>query len=528
MFGWRGLANRRARKAMAPGGAGAHTVDPDAPAVTLHAARYPETASGSTAGVWSIAGKDYDVPQVACHATTGAGKNQTLLNPTAANILYHRDASLVVVDPKGDMLDEFWATTDDPTYVYSFMPEHEDTSALNLIETPKMAATTAAALYPVEGVKNPIFNQGARDLFESIADALGHAESDIVELYDVLRDQALLQTLAKRHPDVRAAVSGNKEFTGSVISSARLPLSALRRPEVARVFRGGGVDQPHFGDKEVVYICVPMDSEDVANLAGAVVDNLVNRATASRRGTYFLVDEAGSCLTISNMAKYLAMGRGLGANFFLVFQSVAQLTAKWGNEAKAKSMLGVLGLQFFGPTTDVSTAEYLSKLSGTVRVRRAVYEDEPGWIRTAKQVFSESGAEYRLEERDRAGILPEHVMDLPSGTWMVYSGSPHTVERVSVEPWWTYSHRVVPAEREDATLCGVPRPVGGEREDRERSYEREKRGAEASTEPLEDPLQAVQEEPPRNVAPDVRYCPSCGAAAGESGATFCSHCGSRM
>jgi hypothetical protein len=48
--------------------------------------------------------------------------------------------------------------------------------------------------------------------------------------------------------------------------------------------------EPHFFEKEVVWVCIPQDSEDVALLAGAIVHNLYNRAVKSRRGTYFLVD----------------------------------------------------------------------------------------------------------------------------------------------------------------------------------------------------------------------------------------------
>ena len=87
---------------------------------------------------------------------------------------------------------------------------------------------------------------------------------------------------------------------------------ATARPEVARVFAPApGAPQPHFLCKEAVWICIPQDAEDVAILAGAIVHNLYNRAAKGRRGTYFLVDEAGSTITIENLDKYLQVARGL-------------------------------------------------------------------------------------------------------------------------------------------------------------------------------------------------------------------------
>lgn len=58
---------------------------------------------------------------------------------------------------------------------------------------------------------------------------------------------------------------------------------------------------------------VKLEAQSIALLAGAIHDNLANQAPASGRGTYFLLDEAGSCITLENLAKYLGIGRGLGA-----------------------------------------------------------------------------------------------------------------------------------------------------------------------------------------------------------------------
>ena len=327
----------------------AHEVNPALPAVRVRKEPAPYKTISSTKKLWWVAGKDYDAPQLVAIAMTGAGKNQALLDPTAWNVLCYRNESAVIMDVKGDMIAKFACHTRAPQFAYSFLEEHYLSSAINLIETPKMAATTAAALYPVKGVKVPAFNMGARDLFEALAEALGHSRSNIVELFRYPRKPEAMDELARTNERLAQALAGeNRKFISDVISSARLPLAALNRSEVARVFAPDpDTPQPHFLEKEVVWVCIPQDSEDVALLAGAIVHNLYNRAVKSRRGTYFLVDEAGSTITIENLDRYLQVGRGLGAYFFLILQDISLLQDRIG-AAKTCSVLGNAGVQFWG------------------------------------------------------------------------------------------------------------------------------------------------------------------------------------
>jgi type IV secretory pathway TraG/TraD family ATPase VirD4 len=417
-----------------PRGARAQEVNPALPAVRVRKESAPYKTISSPKKLWWVAGKDYDDPQMVAIGMTGAGKNQALLDPTAWNVLRYRDESAVIMDIKGDMIAKFAYRTRARQFAYSFLEEHHLSSAINLIETPKMAATTAAALYPVKGVKVPAFNMGARDLFEALAEALGYSRSNIVELFRYLKKPDAMNELARTNERLSEALTGeNRKFVSDVISSARLPLAALNRPEVARVFAPDpDTPQPHFREKEVVWVCIPQDSEDVALLAGTIVHNLYNRAVKSRRGTYFLVDEAGSTITIENLDRYLQIGRGLGAYFFLMLQDISQLQDKIGS-AKTRSVLGNAGVQFWGKSQDTETARYVSELSGSVQVRRAIYEHD-GSERALKQMFSAKGAPFMMREETRAGLLPEHVHGLPKGWWYAYEGDPHAVELLIPAP----------------------------------------------------------------------------------------------
>jgi hypothetical protein len=491
-----------------PRGVRAHEVNPALPAVRLRKESAPYKTISSARKLWWVAGKDYDDPQMVAIGMTGAGKNQALLDPTAWNVLCYREESAVVMDIKGDMIDKFAYRTRGRQFAYSFLEEHYLSSAINLIETPKMSATTAAALYPVKGVKVPAFNMGARDLFEALAETLGYSRSNIVGLFRYLRKPEAMNELARTSERLAQALAGeNRKFISDVISSARLPLAALNRPEVARVFApDSDTPQPHFRQKEVVWVCIPQDSEDVALLAGAIVHNLYNRAVKSRCETYFLVDEAGSTITIENLDRYLQIGRGLGAYFFLILQDVSQLQDKIG-VAKTRSVLGNAGVQFWGKSQDAETARYVSELSGNVQVRRAIYEHD-GSERALKQMFSDKGAPYGMREETRAGLLPEHVHGLPKGWWYAYEGDPHGVELLIPAPMHEWEAKVL-ADPAPCTILGIPRrrspralpPAAADEPDEDRG------GGEGS--------------------PDGRACSGCERPV-SAAARFCEGCGSRL
>jgi len=489
-------------------GGRAHEVNPALPAVRVRKEPAPYKKISSTEKLWWVAGKDYDDPQMVAIGMTGAGKNQALLDPTAWNVLRYRNESAVIMDVKGDMIARFAYRTRAQQFAYSFLETDMRSSAINLIETPKMAAVTAAALYPVKGVKVPAFNMGAQDLFEALAETLGYSRSNIVELFRYLRKPKAMNELARTNERLRVALTGeNRKFISDVITSARLPLAALNRPEVARVFAPDpDTPQPHFREKEVVWVCIPQDSEDVALLAGAIVHNLYNRAVKGRRGTYFLVDEAGSTITIENLDRYLQVGRGLGTYFFLILQDISQLQDKIG-VAKTRSILGNAGVQFWGKSQDAETARYVSDLSGNVQVRRAIYEHD-GSERTSKQMFSDKGAPYAMREETRAGLLPEHVHGLPKGWWYAYEGDPHGIELLIPTPMHEWEDRALPAPA-PCTILGIPR-----------------RRSPRALPP------AAAEEPAGEHdrdegSPDGRACPGCERPV-SAAARFCESCGSRL
>ena len=97
-------------------------------------------------------------------------------------------------------------------------------------------------------------------------------------------------------------------------------------------------------------------------------------------------------------------------------------------------------MQFFGQTGELATAEYLSKLSGTVRVGRRHYRDEPSFLRRISEIFGAAPFEYREEERPR--VKPEHLVECPAGVFYVHARDEGT-GMVVTPPWHTWRDQVL-------------------------------------------------------------------------------------
>lgn len=546
-----GLFKRSRRSRRAVSTEGLHTVDHSAPAVTVRQIERPERSIGSVQSKWHILDKDYDVEHVVMHAASGSGKNQGGFNEAAWNIIGFRDESAVLMDPKADLLNEFLRHAPGEQFVYSLIAPnsadeeagrlvHNSSSALNLVATPELAEATAAALYPIEGAKQPIFPQGARRAFTALAEVLGYDQTNILEIYEVLQDEELIKKLEKKSPRLRRAFSMEGEnFRGSVLGTATIPLSPLENWRVARAFvPEPGALQIDFRTKQTAYICMPSDPASVdalGPLAGALVAALYSIATNARRGTRFLIDEAASFLTIEHLASYMSLGRGQGVRFLLVLQDVSQLYSRLGKE-RAEEALGNPGLHIFGGTSSAATANYLADRSGTVMTRRYVYEDEPGMVRTVRRYSGT--AEYDVREEERQGIRPEHVRELEQGSFIAWERGAGLAELVHTVPWYEYAGLALGE-------AGTPQVVGLGPERRPVPEPRQK--AEPEPQPEPDPPANDQGQPEPTAEPeqptntdtqpddhpevpdylDMPTCPSCGYTATPD-AKFCADCGGRL
>ena len=318
-----------------------------------------------------------------------------------------------------------------------------------------MARRTAAALYPTAGEKVKIYNRLARALFLALAEHLRYGRSGIDEVYRLASDRRALERLAEEDVRIAGIVGGqNKTLAGDIVSSLTAPLEPLRDENVARAFRSCP-DQADLSAKVVVWIIIPEGmEEELGPLAAAIMRNLYERAKTSPRPVRFFVDEAASCLAFDDLAQYVAVGRGAGVYFTLVLQDISRLSAKIGRE-NTLSVLGSAGVHYWGPTNDPETARYVSGLSGTTEVARAVFEHY-GFGRKWRQFWSDKGAPYEWRYFERAVLLPEHVTGCPKGWWYRYAGDPHRIELVIPTPMYEWPKGSLP-KKVRPRYRGVPK-----------------------------------------------------------------------
>lgn len=483
----------------------AHRHNVAAPAVYVVSVEKPWEGFASGGSIWPTPGRRHDGSHCVLAAKTNHGKNDSYFDPMAAAIILRRPESAVIVDVKGDTLDLLLRRTGGRRFVYTCLPEHRFSSAINLIATPEMTGLTAAALYPTEHERQPFFNLSAAVLFYGAAEHLGFGASNIMEVRKLLFDRKKLKALARENEGINAVMEGeHKKSADEVVGAALLHLDNLKYPEVARMFGAPpGTSQPWFLEKETVWICFP-EAATIGRLAGALVHNLRVRAKASRRGAYFLVDEAGSILSLQGLDECFQTGRGYRTHFMIVLQDLSQMIGKHGRHP-VYSVLNNATLKIFGASDDPETREYFSSLSGTVQVRRRIYKDD-GAPRTWRQFFGREGAPYSVREETRRGVMGEHVQEPPTGTWYEYSGDPRGISLSTSPPFSAWKDEVLPPLSQDVVILGVPA----------RDPEGDGPGGDL---------------PGGTGGPGVeepRTCPGCGHEVANPEARFCEGCGARL
>ncbi len=128
---------------------------------------------------------------------------------------------------------------------------------------------------------------------------------------------------------------------------------------------------------DTLYVCALEGKSRVlapifGGLLGAILRACEQRAAhvEDPRGLVLLrivADEAAHLTPLRDLATYLAVSRGWGARWMVVFQSIAQLHQRYGRDADA-ILANTLTKQFFGPVHDRSTREELIALLGEERV----------------------------------------------------------------------------------------------------------------------------------------------------------------
>lgn len=236
------------------------------------------------------------------------------------------------------------------------------------------AGSGGARFYNREAVESllPALLHAAALGGRGMVDVLGWLRGGLDGL-DVARD-VLVEHEALPAAPALAGVQQLDERPRSLLTmSAAQLVSAYRLPEVA------SIDRPEFDVRELLadngtlYLIAPESQQDLlAPLFGGILGEIlrnaeINASSVSDPRTLpvlkLVMDEAAHLAPLAKLPTYLAVSRGWGARWMLVYQSVAQLRHRYGQDADSV-LANALPKLFMGPIHDASTRQELMGLLG--------------------------------------------------------------------------------------------------------------------------------------------------------------------
>lgn len=335
----------------------------------------------------------------------GSGKTMRLLLP---NLHYLTHWSVLVVDPKGDLAVQSHlhrraagneiVTLDPFGVIASRYPQLVDTypdlrgRPLNPIEAldpasedfPDDAKKIGEALIKVDS-KEPHWSQSAQALVAGLAMGLRvrYEDANFQNLRSVISyppqrlaefiSKDLLAGLPERFDAITAklnrfaAYSDENRELASVLATAITQTDWIDSTPIQRALAGGIYDFGRMKDRPVtVYLILPpryleTHATWLRLMITAVLMPLI-RTQGGKVPVLFMLDEFAQLGRLEVIEQNMALMRGYGVKLWPVFQDLAQAQDIY--EKRWESFIGNAGIrQAFAPQ-DVTTTEYLSKLSG--------------------------------------------------------------------------------------------------------------------------------------------------------------------
>lgn len=398
-------------------------------------------------------------------ARTGAGKGVSSVIP---NLLTY-PGSILVTDPKGEnaavtararrmlgqrvhVLDPFGAVGG----VDSFNPlDTIDTASVDAFDEATLLADMLVVPDGTSSEDAAHWTEEARALLTGLLLYVAAHEPPVARTLTRVRQllsaeqTAFLATLNDMQRSDRAngliAEAGNqllqksdKEQSG-VISTARRHthfLSSLRMAGVlstSSVSFGGMKQEP-----TTVYLVLPPQHLDTYRrwlrlMVGCALDAMVRAPNTAGDRVLLLFDEFPNLGRMQPIVRHMTLLRGYNARVWLLAQDLPQLKSRYPRDWETLIASADV-IQAFG-VNDVSTAEYLSKLSGDTTVRVTSSQSSHGTSRVPGAAFASTQDRFgtATSDRGRPLLFPDEVRRLDPAREVLFpkADKPLVVDRVN-------------------------------------------------------------------------------------------------
>lgn len=209
--------------------------------------------------------------------------------------------------------------------------------------------------------------------------------------------------------------SGANQQTAGVISSLQISLNKINTPEIYYLIGDNKNSiKLNLNSPESKAILTIGNDPTLSSTYSPIISLIVTAAsrlmnTPGREESMLLIDEFPT-LILPGIEQIPATARSNKISVVLAAQDIAQIIDTYGRD-KTESLLANLGNQFYGRTTNITTAERVSKLFGKAD-RKMVTDNYSSGIFSAKNSSSHS-----YQERDLVKV--QQVAGLETGSFFV-------------------------------------------------------------------------------------------------------------
>lgn len=281
------------------------------------------------------------------------------------------------------------------------------------------AACTGAGM---DDVVRWAYGQGARELYEALAELTGSA-----------KDEHQLAGAHAAYDSVRAFESQAERTRSSIEATAQALLRAYRFARVARSARSCEITPERLLDgNNTLYLIGDAKTSKLLRpiflaLLSEVVDRAYERATLAggrlERPLLLCLDEAGNVAPLPNLAEIASTAPSHNIQLVSIFHDLAQARARYGQQAE--TMVNSHRARMLLPgVADLETLRYFSSLAGEQEVRDLTRTTGAG------------GTTRSSGHRNRPLLAPEELRQLPEGeALLLYGRIPPT--RVRLRMWFS-------------------------------------------------------------------------------------------
>lgn len=267
---------------------------------------------------------------------------------------------------------------------------------------------------------NPFFPNAARDLMASIMTALiydgaSFCNRDLKKYLDSASIDDIRQLLSA-HRELTAVASYIGEKAGAQTQGVLSELYSTARDVLTGVFADTGEFSIRNFIKEkkkkTLFLEYDLTIGDVLSPVYTLLFDLALKEalgrTATQGNVYFIADELKLLPNLRHLEDGINFGRSLGVKIFAGLQSIDQLNANYGNEAKARNVISGFSSVYAFHSSDFATRNYISELFG----RNVIFEKYP---LANGQYQSERREGYVVEDWDLLNLdIGEAVVGLPT------------------------------------------------------------------------------------------------------------------